>query len=110
MFEQNGNVKCELCEKEFGSISFSHLKTHGMKMEEYKVMFPNSPTVGTKLRAKRAEVSKGTMTKLWTSSRERMIKSSHTDKVNEQRKKTWLKKRVGKDLKELGIDPNILNA
>ena len=37
-------IKCEICGKEFKSISHTHtLKEHGMTLKEYMAQFPDAP-------------------------------------------------------------------
>jgi G:T-mismatch repair DNA endonuclease (very short patch repair protein) len=47
-------VICRMCDKKFKAISRTHLKSHDMTMEEYKLRFPNSPMQSLKTRKKLA--------------------------------------------------------
>jgi len=37
-------VTCRICERDFKSITRSHLKTHNITLEEYKSLYPDAPT------------------------------------------------------------------
>ena len=46
-FAGNGNVICQLCGKEYGTISATHLKAkHGITVREYQARFKDYPTQG----------------------------------------------------------------
>lgn len=36
-------IKCKICNKEFGCVTASHLKTHNITMSGYREKFPNAP-------------------------------------------------------------------
>lgn len=43
-------MKCKVCEKEFQQITSSHLKTHGLTVDEYKNSFPQAQIFSSKTR------------------------------------------------------------
>ena len=51
-------VKCEICFKEYKSISVSHLNKHDISMEDYKNRFPNAILVSEEKRLKVSETLK----------------------------------------------------
>lgn len=41
--KESGKVICQICGENFVMLSPSHLKTHGVKMNEYKFRYPDAP-------------------------------------------------------------------
>ena len=41
----SSKIKCEICGKEFGIITSTHLKKHGMSIQEYREQFPDASLV-----------------------------------------------------------------
>lgn len=52
-------IKCEICKKEFGQITYSHLKYHDVTLQEYKKTYPDSPIVSEEVGEKISEFFKG---------------------------------------------------
>ena len=66
-------IKCAICGKEFKTITPNHLKSHWIKIQSYRILFPNAPlrseetrqTISNGLRGKpKSEEHKAKLTKL----------------------------------------------
>lgn len=55
-------VKCEICGKEFLSITHKHLRKHNTTREEYQIKYPNARLQSDELFNKLSEVQKGKKT------------------------------------------------
>lgn len=51
-------VTCQICNREFKRISFSHIKKHGLSMKAYRLKFPNAFLECCSTRLKRSEIKK----------------------------------------------------
>jgi len=74
----NNYVTCEICNEKLKSITNTHLvNKHNITIEEYKLMFPNTKIVSSKVSKKLSSVAKITnlnSTPVWTSKGETEIK------------------------------------
>jgi hypothetical protein len=48
-------VKCEICKRLYNQITNTHLSIHNTTTEQYKAMFPNSPTISESLSKTKSE-------------------------------------------------------
>lgn len=47
-------VTCAVCGKKFGTITWNHLKTHGLTFTEYKLKYPNVKTTSDEVKNKKS--------------------------------------------------------
>lgn len=50
--EKNGRVICQICGKDYQVISPTHLKKHNLKLEEYRLRFPDAPVSSEEFKIK----------------------------------------------------------
>lgn len=48
-------VTCAVCNQQFEMIHYNHLKTHGLTVKEYKKLYPNLPTLNSRMKQTRAQ-------------------------------------------------------
>ncbi len=48
-------VTCAVCNKQFEMIHHSHLKTHGLTVKEYKKLYPDLPTINSRMKQTRGQ-------------------------------------------------------
>lgn len=48
-------VTCALCDQQFEMIHHCHLRTHGLSLKEYKLLYPNLPTLNSRMKQTRGE-------------------------------------------------------
>ena len=46
-------VTCVVCDRQFEMIGQSHLKTHGLTVDEYKTLYPDSPRCNSRIKKQR---------------------------------------------------------
>lgn len=51
-------ISCAICERAFSLITNSHLKFHGISLNQYRAQFPDAPTQSEQLQNKRSEIAK----------------------------------------------------
>ena len=52
LFDEKGNVTCQICGKSFMTISPQHLKKHNIKFADYFKRYPNAPKTSEKFDAR----------------------------------------------------------
>jgi len=52
LFDEKGNVACQICGKSFMTISPQHLKKHNIKFSDYFKRYPNAPKTSEKFDAR----------------------------------------------------------
>ncbi len=50
--DENGKIVCQECRKPFQQITFTHLKHHGMTLDDYKAKYENYPLTSESFRAR----------------------------------------------------------
>lgn len=50
-------VTCEICKQSFQILNYHHLKIHGLTLNEYKKLYPNSPTINNQSKETRGKGS-----------------------------------------------------
>ncbi|MEA5574598.1 LAGLIDADG endonuclease [Calothrix sp. UHCC 0171] len=48
-------VTCAVCNQQFEMIHHNHLKTHGLTVKEYKKLYPNLPTLNSRMKQTRGQ-------------------------------------------------------
>ncbi|HBY81556.1 MAG TPA: DNA endonuclease, partial [Cyanobacteria bacterium UBA11148] len=48
-------VTCAVCNQQFEMIHHSHLKTHGLTVKEYKKLYPDLPTLNSRMKQTRGQ-------------------------------------------------------
>jgi hypothetical protein len=50
-------VTCAVCDRPFEMIHHNHLKTHGLTVKEYKKLYPDLPTLNSRMKQTRGQVA-----------------------------------------------------
>jgi hypothetical protein len=48
-------IKCEICGKGMAAVNWLHLRTHGVDVDEYRILYPNSIIVSEEARSKHSD-------------------------------------------------------
>ena len=84
-------TRCQICGKEMKMINNTHLKSHNITIEEYKINYPGSPTMSNELSEKFSE---------------RSIKSNLHRKGKKRSKEE--KENISKGIKKAFLDSNYI--
>ena len=87
-------IRCEICRKEFGLISYTHLKTHDITSKEYRAQFPGIEMVSEEVKEKES---------VWHKEFYRIYPEKNPSKRPEVKKKHSINLKKNNPMKQLAV-------